>query len=116
MCQKMAIFNKEKTKNMPMNKYKVIGVILGVLTLLGAPLSLWINMQIKDSQHELKISALECADHEKKIEIKELRAELVRTIRYIDAENQTLSNKIDQVPQKVFDLMNSVNQVNHQKK
>lgn len=94
-----------------MNQKNVM-TTLAILTCIGTPLGLWIRMQVKDAEHSLQIKANEKAITELKIENKELRKELGDTKAYFEEEVKNLGDKIDEVPKKVFDLMNSVNQAN----
>lgn len=80
---------------------KNVMAVLALLTCIGGPLGLWINMQIKDAEHDLQIKANEKRIVELKKEIKENKDEYNSSV-YV------LSNKIDAMPQKILDLMNSV--------
>lgn len=81
---------------------KQIGLIIALLTCIGTPLGLWIKMQVNDAKHDLELKNHKEMIMELKKEVKDNRTNYEESI-------SELSKKIDNMPQKILDLMNSVN-------
>ena len=79
--------------------YKAVS--LAALTCVGTPIGLWIKMQVTDAEHEIELQS-------HKEMITDLKKEVRANRDRYENSMRDLSNKIDAMPQKILDLMNSV--------
>jgi len=88
-----------------MNSKKIV-TIMAVLTFIAVPLGVFSKMQIKDAQHDIEIAALKKENVSLNDKIEKLEESWMNLAT--KAEVRDLSKKIDEMPQKIFNLMNSV--------
>jgi len=81
--------------------YRAITLAIAILTCIGTPIGLWIKMQVTDAEHEVELKSHKEMINELKKEVKENRD------RY-ETSMKDLSDKLDAMPQRILDLMNSV--------
>jgi len=91
--------------------YKQVMLILGILTCIGTPLGLWIKMRVNSAEHALLIESNTKDITELRLENAALRKELSETKVYFEGQLSALGDKVDEVPQKTLNLLNSVNAI-----
>ena len=83
--------------------------MLAILTCIGTPIGLGVNMRVTDAEHTILIEGNSDSIEELKKENKDLKEENKELAKTVAG----LSEKIDGIPQKTFDLMNSVNAISN---
>lgn len=76
--------------------------ILALMAFIAPFLGLWIHMQVKDAEHDMELKAHKEMISDLKAEVKEDRAKY-------DDYFRGLSDKLEEMPQKIITLMNSSN-------
>lgn len=76
--------------------------MISIITLMGTVIGTWVKMSVNNAKHDTELMS-------HKEQIAAIRREQERDREKHSQSLVNLSEKIDQMPQRILDLMNSVN-------